>query len=147
MGLDGQIDSFGLKRLCCSGTAYAPAVFLACVPGNGHRFGFGTTGITGSNDLDKLLDVSLIRSFTSRRRPLSRNSPLVFVTQAFLLRSFKRISLDQQTLTLVSSPGSAEPHDYRGQFGVLAAPAGQCHISAWQKNQMVQIRAFEAQRL
>jgi hypothetical protein len=121
-------------------------MFLACMPRDRLRFEWRARRVTGLNCRRKLLNVSLILPFTSRRSSFPSNLPLLFITETFLLRPLESLGFDQEALTLVSSSRAAEPYNYGTKHGVLPAPAAQGGVSAWQKNEMVQVRAFQAQR-
>jgi hypothetical protein len=120
-------------------------MFLARMPGDLQRFESRTRRVTGLNCRGELLNVSLLLPFTSRRSSLPGDPPLFFITETFLLRSLQSPGFDQEALTLVSSSGAAESYNYSAKHRVLPAPAGQGSISAGQKNEMVQVRAFQAQ--
>lgn len=82
----GQIDSFHIQCLCCSGAPDPTAVFLARMPRDCQRFEFWTCRVTGLDCCRKLPNVSLILPFTSRRSLFADNPPLFFITETFLLR-------------------------------------------------------------
>jgi hypothetical protein len=82
----GQIDSFYVQRLCCGGAPDATAMLLAGMPRDRQRFVSRACRVTSLNCRRKLLNVSLILPFTTRRSSFPGNPPLFFIAETLLLR-------------------------------------------------------------
>src|SRR5258708_1098374 len=93
---------------------------------------------------------SLDKSFVEFRSPfgltLSATRPQIGVSKTLVFRQFKRYFFDQKPLSLVSPPGSTPFQDDGGQKRMFARAPGQRCIAGRKKDEMIQIRARQAQR-
>lgn len=80
------------------------------------------------------------------RPPARHGAPALFIGQAFRLRPFERLLLDEDPLALVTLTRPPEPHHDRRQPAGGLRSAGKRRIARREKREMVHVSALHAHR-
>jgi hypothetical protein len=103
------------------------------------------TGEQFADPVRKAIHKSGIDLGTALRLTLLATCPYLSVLQALGLGPLERCFFDQQSLTLVPLAGATPFQDDGSQCRVLGAATRQRGISRWQKHEVVEIRARQAE--
>lgn len=140
-----ELEGVGIELPGGGGPADPSRVLAAGVVGNGPSLGGRTARKQLAQPVGKLARVVLIGGPLALLGALAGPGSGRGIGEALSLRPLERRLLDQEALALVAPARPAEPDDDRAQGRVRAGAPGQGRIAAGEEDEVIEIRAGEAQ--
>jgi hypothetical protein len=142
----GEIDRHAIKALGRGRPTNPVAILAARVLGNRALSSGRTRWISASDFLREPLDVLAISNLRRLRPHVRSSGTCRCIRDAGRLSRFESILLDEKALAFIATPGSA-PLQYNSpkSRGLLGTP-GEGGISCWEKLEVVEVRAGQADR-
>ena len=140
----GEIDSLAIEALGCGRPTNPIAVFATRVLGDRALPSGRTRRIAASDFLREPIHILAISNLRRLRAHLRSGCTRWCIRDAGSLSGFDGSLLDQKALAFIATPGSA-PLQYNSPKGRrLLGPPGEGGISGWQKLEVVEVRARQA---
>ena len=145
MGDHRQTHRFFVQPFCRCRPADPAAVFPTRMFGYLPLSSGGTSRKHFSHPSGELSHVLTVQLLSPRRFPFLAPCPDLAVRQAFLLRLCQGRGFNQQPLPFIPFPGLAPFQDHGGQDRMLPGAPGQGRVAGGKIDQVIQVRAGEAQ--